>query len=224
MDKWLKTGRLLSVEKTGLTSTSKSSTSSVPSENCEAAPPQKLTVENEASPSKEYTQINFSKGKKRRYDEEYLSFGFIPIGVDTFPDVRCVVCEKVLSNSSLALAKLKRHLESNHPSLKGKDLEFLRMKKDISIGSASSLTKYVKDENEKNTEASFILGYNIARAGKPHTIAKSLIKPSMIEVVSCILGEDAGKKVAAVQCSNNTRFLIEFIKFLTTLKMNLSSD
>jgi len=48
------------------------------------------------------------------------------------------------------------------------------------------------------------LGYNIARAGKPHTIAESLIKPSMIEVVSCILGEDAGKKVAAVQCSNNT--------------------
>lgn len=84
MDKWLKTGRLLSVEKTGLTSTSKSSTSSIPSEkstsHCEAAPPQKLTVENEASPSKEYTQINFSKGKKRRYDEEYLSFGFIPIG------------------------------------------------------------------------------------------------------------------------------------------------
>jgi len=153
MDKWLKTGRLLSVEKTGLTSTSKSNNSSVPSKNCEAAPPQKLAVENEASPSKEYTQINFSKGKKRRYDEEYLSFGFIPIGVDTFPDVRCVVCEKVLSNSSLAPAKLKRHLESNHPNLKGKDLEFFRMKKEISIESASSLTKYVKDDNEKNTEA-----------------------------------------------------------------------
>jgi len=43
------------------------------------------------------------------------------------------------------------------------------VKKDISIESASSLTKYVKDENEKNTEASFILGCNIARAGKPHT-------------------------------------------------------
>ncbi|KAL4148472.1 hypothetical protein QTP88_002705 [Uroleucon formosanum] len=60
------------------------------------------------------------------------------------------------------------------------------------------------DENEKNTEASFILSYNIARAGKPHTIAESLIKPSLIEVVSCILGDDAGKKVAAVQYSNNT--------------------
>jgi len=64
MDKWIITGRLLSVEKTGPTSTSKISTSSVPSENCEAAPPQKLTVENEASPSKEYTRINFSKVKK----------------------------------------------------------------------------------------------------------------------------------------------------------------
>ncbi|XP_025419338.1 zinc finger BED domain-containing protein 5-like [Sipha flava] len=143
MDNWLKTGRLLSLEKTGLTSTSNSSTSSIPSENstshCKAAPPQKLTVENEASPSKEYTQINFSKGKKRRYDEEYLSFRFIPIGIDTFPDVRCIVCEKIFNNSSLVPAKLRRHLESNHPNLKGKDLEFFRMKKDISDESTSSL-------------------------------------------------------------------------------------
>ncbi|XP_050056250.1 zinc finger BED domain-containing protein 5-like [Aphis gossypii] len=208
MDTWLKTGRLLSVEKAGLTSTCKSHTSSIPSENstshCEAAPLQKATIENEASLSKEYTQINCSKVKKRRYDEEYLSFGFIPIGIDTFPDVRCVVCEKVLSNSSLASAKLKRYLESNHPNLKWKCPDFFRMKKDISIESATSLTIYVKDENEKNTEASFKLSYNIARAGKPHTIAESLIKPSMIEVVSCILGDDAGRKVAAVQCSNNT--------------------
>lgn len=78
------------------------------------------------------------------------------------------------------------------------------MKKDISIESAIFLINHVKDENEKNTEASFILSYNIARAGKPHTIAESLIKPSMIEVVFSILEEDAWKKVAAVQCSNYT--------------------
>jgi len=81
---------------------------------------------------------------------------------------------------------------------------FFRMKKDILIANATSLTNYVKDENEKNTMALFILGYNIALAGKPHTIAESLFKPSMVEVVSCILGEDAEIKVAAVQCSINT--------------------
>ncbi|VVC35044.1 Hypothetical protein CINCED_3A001988 [Cinara cedri] len=91
MDTWLKTGRLLSVEKAGLTSTCKNHTSSVPLENstshCEATPLQKATIENGTSLTKEYTQINCSKVKKRRYDEEYLSFGFIPIRIDTFPDI-----------------------------------------------------------------------------------------------------------------------------------------
>lgn len=55
MDTWLKTKRLL-LEKTGLTSTRKSSTSFVLVENsishCEAAPPQKVTVKIEAAPIK----------------------------------------------------------------------------------------------------------------------------------------------------------------------------
>uniref|UniRef100_A0A8D8UUY3 Zinc finger BED domain-containing protein 5 n=1 Tax=Cacopsylla melanoneura TaxID=428564 RepID=A0A8D8UUY3_9HEMI len=77
------------------------------------------------------------------------------------------------------------------------------MKKDSSVQSANAVVRYVKDDNEKNTEASFRLAYNIAQAGKPHTIAETLIKPSIIEVVSCVLGIDAAKKIEAVQCSNN---------------------
>lgn len=69
MDTRLKTERLLSVEKAGLTSTRKSNTTSVPSENstshCEYAPLQKSTIENEASLTKGYTQINCSKVKKK---------------------------------------------------------------------------------------------------------------------------------------------------------------
>ncbi|XP_050058856.1 zinc finger BED domain-containing protein 5-like [Aphis gossypii] len=48
-----------------------------------------------------------------------------------------------------------------------------------------------------------MLSYRIARAGKPHTIAEDLIKPCMTEIVNCVLGEDAAKKITAVQCSNN---------------------
>ena len=54
------------------------------------------------------------------------------------------------------------------------------------------------------TKASFLLIYRIARAGKLHTIAKDLIKPCMVDVVTCILGEGAAKKVVMVHCSNNT--------------------
>jgi len=56
----------------------------------------------------------------------------------------------------------------------------------------------------RKTRSLFILGYNITRAGKPHTIAESLIKSRMIVAVSCILVEDAAKKVSAVQSSINT--------------------
>lgn len=76
------------------------------------------------------------------------------------------------------------------------------MQKNISIASATSLTNYVKDENEENPGVLFILSYNIAWAGKPHTIAKSLINLSIVEVVFCILVEDVGKEVPAVQYSN----------------------
>jgi len=55
-------------------------------------------------------------------------------------------------------------LESNHPNLKGKNPDFFRIKKDISIESVTSLANYVKEENEKNAEVSFKLSYNIARA------------------------------------------------------------
>jgi len=37
-----------------------------------------------------------------RYDTEYLLFGYIYIGINTFTYVRCIVCEKVLNNSYLA--------------------------------------------------------------------------------------------------------------------------
>ena len=45
--------------------------------------------------------------KKRKYDESHLSFGFIPVEIGKNSDVQCVICKKILSNSSLAPAKHK---------------------------------------------------------------------------------------------------------------------
>jgi len=137
--------------------------------------------------------------KKRKYDESYLSFGFIPVGMAENPDGQCVICNKIMCNSSLVPAKLRRHLDTNHPQLKDKSLSFFERHKEVQ----KTEHKYVKTDNENATEASFMLSYRIARAGKPHTIAEDLIKPCMTEIVSCVLGEDAAKKITAVQCSNN---------------------
>ncbi|VVC25079.1 Hypothetical protein CINCED_3A005887 [Cinara cedri] len=67
----------------------------------------------------------------------------------------------------------------------------------------ATLHKYVKTDNKNATEASFLLSYRITHDGKPHTIVEGLTKPCMTEIVSCVLVEDAVKKVKAVQCSNN---------------------
>src|SRR5580765_7653431 len=67
--------------------------------------------------------------KKRKYDDSYLSFGFISVGTGENPDGQCVICNKIMYNSSLVPAKLKRHLETNHPHLKDKSLSFFERQK-----------------------------------------------------------------------------------------------
>ncbi|GBP42553.1 Zinc finger BED domain-containing protein 5 [Eumeta japonica] len=46
--------------------------------------------------------------KKRKYDESYISFGF----VDSNGSLLCMLCSKLLPNSSMAPAKLRQHLET----------------------------------------------------------------------------------------------------------------
>ena len=52
---------------------------------------------------------------KRKYNPEYIKYGFIAIEHrgDYLP--QCVVCMKTLSNGAMKPSLLKRHLESNHP-------------------------------------------------------------------------------------------------------------
>ena len=62
--------------------------------------------------------------KKRKYDETYLTFGFTWTGNEDEPNRLCVECENIVSNSSLHPAKLKRHMDSHHSSLRGKNIEY----------------------------------------------------------------------------------------------------
>ncbi|GBP59940.1 Zinc finger BED domain-containing protein 5 [Eumeta japonica] len=65
--------------------------------------------------------------KKRKYDESYISFGF----VDSNGSPLCMLCSKLLPNSSMAPAKLRRHLETVHPESKDKNKEFLFVKRTV---------------------------------------------------------------------------------------------
>ena len=64
--------------------------------------------------------------KKRKYDEEYLKFGFTRIVNNGIEKPQCVLCNVVLSAESMRPSKLKRHLKTTHSQHVEKDLEFFK--------------------------------------------------------------------------------------------------
>jgi uroporphyrinogen-III synthase len=73
-------------------------------------------------------------------------------------------------------AKLKRHLETKHASVKSKPVEFFqrcveKMNKEIKVVcNVGSATK-------KALETSYITSLHIAKSGSPHSIGETLIPP-----------------------------------------------
>lgn len=53
----------------------------------------------------------------RKYDQDYLAFGFIEKVVSEIPRPLCLLCDVLLANSSLIPSKLERHLTKNHPDV-----------------------------------------------------------------------------------------------------------
>ncbi|KAJ0178840.1 hypothetical protein K1T71_005615 [Dendrolimus kikuchii] len=126
-----------------------------------------------------------SKAEKRKYDESYIIFGF----VDSNGSPLCLLCSRLLPNSSMAPAKLRRHLETVHPESKDTNKSFLYVK---------------KNSYWKATEASYLVSYRIAQAGEAHTIAENLIKPCVLDITKCTFDEKSAKHLSKVPLSNDT--------------------
>ncbi|XP_014298159.2 zinc finger BED domain-containing protein 5-like [Microplitis demolitor] len=141
-----------------------------------------------------------SKEKKRIYDESYINFGF----VDSDGSPLCMLCSKLLPNSSMAPAKLRRHLETVHPESKDKSIDFFVRKKEQLLENQKTMMHITKTINEKATEASYSVSYRIAQAGEAHTIAENLIKPCVSDIAKCMLDEKSAKHLSTVPLSNDT--------------------
>jgi hypothetical protein len=62
------------------------------------------------------------------YDDSYLDFGFTSTEVDGEERPQYVLCRKVLASESMLPSKLKRHLETIHPSVVSKSLDYFSRK------------------------------------------------------------------------------------------------
>lgn len=133
-----------------------------------------------------------SKTKRRQYDDNYLSYGFISTGDASCPLPLCLVCGGKLSNEAMVPSKLKRHLTTNHPSLASKDADyFIRLKSQHSR-QEQVMMKCAK-VSQKALEASYLVAEIVAKAKKPHTIAETVILPACTAIVEKMLGPQAAK-------------------------------
>ncbi|XP_031337243.1 zinc finger BED domain-containing protein 5-like [Photinus pyralis] len=138
--------------------------------------------------------------KQRKYDESYISFGFI----NANDNPQCVMCSKILPNSSMAPAKLRRYLESVHQEFKDKNMEFFKRKRDELLKVQKFMFDSSHTVNENATEASFLVSYQIVKAGEAHTIGETLIKPCAINMARCMLNEKSAKEINKIPLSNDT--------------------
>ena len=105
-------------------------------------------------------------------------------------------------------ALLKRHLQGNHPELQSKDADFFRRKRDNLKqakldGSGGPLVNFTQ-QRQGALMASYKVALRIAQQKKPHTIAENLLLPSAKDMVECIIGTDAAKKLSQIPLSNNS--------------------
>ncbi|GFX11222.1 BED-type domain-containing protein [Trichonephila clavipes] len=113
---------------------------------------------NEPTPG---TSKNTSCSKKyvvhRKYNDDFLKFGFTSTMENDIVVPECVICGFKLSNSAMVPSKLQRHLVTNHPSLSTKDKSYFER-------SLSSKIKQVKvfEKQVCVSEKAQVASYEIA--------------------------------------------------------------
>ncbi len=142
--------------------------------------------------------------KKRKYSEEYISYGFTSILADGIEKPQCVLCFKVLGNGFMRPSKLKHHLLTIHPQYAEKDPDFFR-RHESSLGKQKlDATGAFQQQTSSVVEASYEVALEIAKQKKPHTIGETLIKPCTLKMVKRVLGDASERKIQQISLSNDT--------------------
>ncbi|XP_064221842.1 protein FAM200B isoform X2 [Aotus nancymaae] len=145
---------------------------------------------------------HFKKKKvsARRYNEDYLKYGFIKCEKPFENDrPQCVICNNILANESLKPSKLKRHLETQHAELIDKPLEyFQRKKKDIKL-STQFLSSTISG---KALLSSYLVAYRVAKEKIANTAAEKIILPACLDMVRTIFDDKSADKLNTIPNDN----------------------
>lgn len=152
---------------------------------------------------KKQQQKRKKKNAVRKYDAQYLAFGFISIEKDGKPCPHCLICHKNLANSSMVPVKMLRHLQNLHAELANKPIEYFKDLKSEQKNQSKSMESYANSEL-KAIQSSFAVAYEIAKAKKPFTLAEKVIQPCLKQVVNILFGESSGEKLNSVPLSRQT--------------------
>ena len=140
---------------------------------------------------------------KRKNQESYLNYGFIATGDSRSPSLLCIIRGDWLSNEATKPSKLLHHMETKHPALKDKTLEFFKRKK-REHEEQKQLMKATTSSNVSALRASFLVSKHISKAKKPFTVGEELILPAAKDICRELSGEAAVQKVARVPLSAST--------------------
>uniref|UniRef100_A0A3Q2WIW4 DUF4371 domain-containing protein n=1 Tax=Haplochromis burtoni TaxID=8153 RepID=A0A3Q2WIW4_HAPBU len=128
---------------------------------------------------------------------------FSPSLKEADPRAQCVECGLMLSNEALKPLKLKRHLETKHPTLARKPAEYFKRKEngqqmqELSVASLTGNSKCA-------LKSSYLVARLVTQSKKSFTIVEELILPAPVHMFHEMIGEAAAKKVLTILLSNNT--------------------
>ncbi|XP_025425274.1 zinc finger BED domain-containing protein 5-like [Sipha flava] len=107
--------------------------------------------------------VEIMKGnKKRKYDDSYLDMGFTKFS-DGRPHLDDIL--KLIPTPQIKPSYFKRKSDELHSTQK-------------------TFVSHVKTHSEKALKASYLVSYELALAGKPQTLAETLIKPLLVKDLS----------------------------------------
>ena len=138
---------------------------------------------------------------KRKYNTEYIKYGFVSVQRRGEYLPQCVICMRTLSNSAMKPSLLKRHLELNHSDKKDRDKSYFQRLGENVKRQRLDQTGQSYQKGAGIFHASYEVSLLIAKNMKAYTIAENLVLSAAKILVRNLIGEKEAEKLKCTNCS-----------------------